>query len=58
MNVHKMKILSLLMVSFISWQIRAESVCHRMVRKKNVGRDASSGEAARSVEYSLSPAGY
>lgn len=27
MNVHKMKILSLLMVSFISWQARAESVC-------------------------------
>lgn len=28
MSVHKMKILSLLMVSFISWQARAESVCH------------------------------
>ena len=27
MNMHKMKILILLMVSFISWQVRAESIC-------------------------------
>lgn len=27
MNVHKIKILSLFMVSFISWQVRAEFVC-------------------------------
>ena len=37
MNVHKMKILSLLMVSFISWQARAESVCPEWPEEKMSG---------------------